>query len=248
MLLILYVAFVLSFVLVLRRFNDGGLGWYIASVDETQTGLNLGVFTLGYPSLVVLTALAIATAVSFMRSGLHLSASRAAAVLVIGLVLGASAGGVYVAGRTWPYHVQVSSGGFSLIVYYNSTTLVLGKNLVMKYVAEDNSYSMTTKYYYLFGAQFSMVFYNSTGAQVVAFRAPITFDLPASNYIVSLQPGEVWSTLLVWNGTIIGVNGTRTVAKPGNYELASYAVFQDANVSLYVDLQAPEIPVTIVSP
>jgi hypothetical protein len=247
LLLVLYLAFLIAYVLILKRSNVGGTGWYIASLAKSSPGVNLGVFTLSYPSVAILVVLSIATLISALKGIIHFSAPRIAVVFIIGLVLGALMGGAYSAGEVWPYHVQVSSGGFSLTVYYSSTTLILGKNFTVKYVARDVSYKLTTPYYYFFGAQFSMVFYNSTGDQIVGFRAPITFNLSASNYIITLEPGEVWSTLLVWNGTIIGANGTRSVAKPGIYQLASYAVFQDANVSLYVELQAPNISVTVVA-
>jgi hypothetical protein len=115
----------------------------------------------------------------------------------------------------------------------------------MRYVLTDDSYKLVTPYIY-FGGQFSMVYYNSTGKQVVAFRAPITFKLTSSQYNVGLQPGERWDTLLSWDGTVIPLNGTRYLASPGEYSLASYAVLNDVNASLYVVLHPPDIGVRIV--
>jgi hypothetical protein len=144
------------------------------------------------------------------------------------------------------YSEQDSGQGFRFVVYYNSTTLTIGKNLTFKYVLTDDSYQLVTPYY-LFGGQFSMVFFNSTGGQVVAFRAPITFTLTNLTTSVELNPGEVWSSLLSFNGTIISLKGTRSIIRPGSYSLSSYAVLQDANASLYVDLHPPGISIGVVS-
>ena len=132
-----------------------------------------------------------------------------------------------------------------MVVNYNSTTLTLGNNLTLKYTLTDNSFYLTTPFYY-FGGQFSMVFYNSLGKQVVAFSAPITFARNASQYMVALQPGQTWSTKLQWDGLVIPVNASRYMAPVGDYTLASYAVLQDANASLYVELQPQTIPITLV--
>jgi len=91
-----------------------------------------------------------------------------------------------------------------------------------------------------------MVFYNSTGKQVVASNAPIAFNRLPNQYNVALQPGEVWSTSLEWDGLVTPVNGSRYMAPPGEYTLASYAVLQDANASLYVELHTPSIPITLI--
>ena len=45
---------------------------------------------------------------------------------------------------------------------------------------------------------------------------------------------------------MIPLNGSRYTVSPGRYTLASYAVLQDANVSLYVMLHTTDITVTIV--
>ncbi|MDG6982816.1 MAG: hypothetical protein JRM74_05105 [Nitrososphaerota archaeon] len=234
----------------------GALLWFSAVPDtlpafESLKGSAYGVwawgFSLGYVSIVLIAILAGLSVLGFRR-GARLTTAGAGAMLILGLVVGASFGAVSAAmvPGPWPYSVQDSQQGFTLTVYYNSTVLNLGTNLTMKYTLTDNSYSLTTPYY-LFGGQFSMVFYNSSNAQVVAFRAPVSFKPTLSTDLVQLAPGDTWTTLLGWNGTIFSANGTRRIAPTGDYNLASYVALQDANMtpSLYVVLHPSNLTVTI---
>jgi len=219
----------------------------IASLDRSTQGLFLGAFSLGFFSVFLISLLVASSALLMTKRSASLGMPGLGAAIVAGLVVGASFTLIPTTQQQPQLQsVQDSSGGFTLVVYYDSTTLTIGKNLTMRYVLSDNSYQLVTPYY-LFGGQFSMVFYDSTGKQAVAFRAPVTFKLTPSQYYVALQPGESWSTLLSWNGTIIPANGTRYLASPGEYSLASYAVLDDVNASLYVVLHPPDIHVVVAS-
>jgi hypothetical protein len=245
-LLVVYAAALASYAILLRLHFGVALP-LVASVGPSGEGVFLGAFSVGYLSLAVLTLLSAASLVAWREGASGLSWQAAGAGVALGLVVGGSLTLIPLQRPSprWLNSVQDSRDGFTLVVNYNSTTLVLGRNLTFQYVLTDDSYQLTTPYY-LFGGQFSMVFYNSTGGQVVAFRAPITFNRAATQYTVQLIPGERWTTLLSWDGTVIPLNGSRYMVSPGRYTLASYAVLQDANVSLYVMLHAPDIPVTIV--
>lgn len=218
----------------------------VASLGMSAQGLFLGAFSLGFLSLFLISLL---TAISILlkwKRGASIGTPGLGAAIAVGLLMGASFTLIPIT-RQQPQlsSVQDSSGGFTLVVYYNSTTLTIGRNLTMKYVLTDDSYQLVTPYQF-FGGQFSMVFYNSTGKQVVAFRAPVAFKLATNQYNVALQPGESWNTLLSWNGTVIPLNGTRYIASPGEYSLASYAVLNDVNASLYVVLHPPNISIKVV--
>jgi hypothetical protein len=218
----------------------------VASLGSTSYGISIGGISIGYLTIALLLSLAAASVWAWSR-GSTLSMAGVSAAVFVGLLLAA----VFTAVSTvssppaWKYSVQDSLQGFTLEVYYNTTILYLGQNLTLKYVLADNSYSLTTPYN-LFGGQFSMVFYNSTGGQVVAFRSPITFEVSGSQEYVQLAPGERWITSLGWNGTIFGANDTRSIALPGTYTLASYVALQDANVSLYAVLHPENISVSIL--
>ncbi|MDG6941418.1 MAG: hypothetical protein JRN34_00630 [Nitrososphaerota archaeon] len=217
----------------------------VESLKPSPYGIGVGSYSLGYVSVFVLgisTLLAV-----WGRKGRGIvSTPGAIAVFLLGTLLASSFSAVSfsIAPSKWVYSVQDSAQGFTLIVSYNSTVVTQGTNLTIHYALTDNSYTLSTPYY-LFGGQFSMVFYNSTGKQVVAFRAPITFTRNASQYTVQLQPGEVWSTNLEWDGLIVPTNASSYMAPPGAYTLSSYAVLQDANASLYVVLNPHNIPITV---
>lgn len=233
-------------VLIWRSAVPDSLG-AIESLEASQYGLWTGAFSLGFVSIAAIVVLAALSAAE-ARKG-KMTPAGVGATLLVGLVVGASFAAVSlsVPPRTSLHSVQDSQQGFTLTVYYNSTTLDLGTNLTMRYTLTDNSYTVTTPYY-MFGGQFSMVFYDSSNTQVVAFRAPVSFRPSASTDLVQLAPGERWTTFLGWNGTIFSANGTRSVVVPGTYMLGSYVALQDANVTpnLYVVLHPPDIPVTVV--
>lgn len=219
----------------------------VESLRPSPYGFGVGAYYLGYVSLLVIVTLALLSV--WQRKGkAWFSVTGAAAILALGIVLGSSfaVASVSVPSQSPLQSVQDSEHGFTLNVYYNSTTVTLGRNLTMRYTLTDDSYTLSTPYY-LFGGQFSMVFYDSAGNQTVAFRAPITFSRQANQYTVLLQPGETWSTLLQWDGLIIPLNGSSYMAAPGAYSLQSYAVLQDANASLYVVLHPTSIPISVVS-
>ena len=219
----------------------------VESLKPSAYGLGVGSYSIGYLSIFVLVVSALLAA-RWRRRKTFVSKTGAVVVLLLGMLLASS---FSVVSFSLPsskslYSVQDSGQGFTLTVSYNSTVVTLGTNLTFRYVLTDNSYTLSTPYY-LFGGQFSMVVYNSAGKQAVAFRAPITFVRQPSQYSVQLQPGETWSTSLVWDGLIVPTNASSYMAPPGAYTLSSYAVLQDANVSLYVVLNPPNIPITVVS-
>lgn len=218
----------------------------VESLRPSPYGFGVGAYHLGYASVLVIITLAVLSIWQRKRRA-WISGTGAAAILVLGVVLGSSfaVASLSVPSQNPLQSVQDSEQGFTLVVTYNSTTVTLGKNLTMRYTLTDDSYTLATPYY-LFGGQFSMVFYDSAGNQTVAFRAPITFSRQANQYTVLLKPGETWSTLLQWDGRIIPVNGSSYMASPGSYSLESYAVLQDANASLYVVLHPASIPVSVV--
>jgi hypothetical protein len=244
--LIVFAASLALYVALIKLHSAAAIS-LIASTGPSGEGFSVGYFSVGYVSITILALLSAASLVMWRRGVNAPSLQAAGAAVAVGLLVG-GAMALIPAQRDeqlWLNSVQDSGGGFTLKVNYNSTTLVLGRNLTFQYVVTDDSYELTTPYY-LFGGQFSMVFYNSTGGQVVAFRAPLTFNRAASQLLVELTPGERWTTMLSWDGTVIPLNGSRYTVSPGKYTLASFAVLQDANVSLYVMLHAPDIPVTIV--
>ncbi|MDE1854004.1 MAG: hypothetical protein KGI38_09730 [Thaumarchaeota archaeon] len=240
------LALLLYATLILFAVVPDSLG-VVESLKNSPYGLELGGYSIGYLSILVMVVLAFIS-IWGRKGRIWISKSGAASMVILGLILGSSFAAVStsVPPRNWLYNVQDSEQGFNLTVFYNSTTLTLGKNLTMRYTLTDDSYSLTTPYY-LFGGQFSMVFYNSTGKQVVAFRAPIAFAREADQHTVKLEPGETWSTLLDWDGLIIPLNGSSYMASPGHYNLASYAALQDANASLYVVLHPSNITVSVVT-
>jgi len=218
----------------------------VASLEKSTQGLFLGAFSLGFLSLLLILLLTAISALLKWKRSASIGAPGLGAAIAIGLVVGASLTFVPTTQqRLQLSSAQDSSGGFTLVVYYNSTILTIGRDLTMKYVLTDDSYQLVTPYQF-FGGQFSMVFYDSAGKQVVAFRAPVAFKLATNQYNVALQPGESWSTLLSWNGTVIPLNGKRFTATPGEYSLGSYAVLNDANASLYVVLHPPSISIKLV--
>lgn len=240
------VGLVVYGVLLWRSVVPDSLG-AIESLGRSQYGVWTGAFSIGYVSIAAVVVLA-ALSADGARADRKLTLAGAGAMLLVGLVVGASFAAFSLSAqpRGWLHSVQDSQQGFTLTVYYNSTTLDLGTNLTMRYTLTDNSYAVTTPYY-MFGGQFSMVFNNSNDERVVAFRAPVSFKTSASTDLVELAPGESWTTYLGWNGTVFSANGTRSVAPAGSYMLGSYVALQDANVtpSLYVVLHPPVIPVTI---
>ncbi|MDG6964652.1 MAG: hypothetical protein JRM83_06645, partial [Nitrososphaerota archaeon] len=168
----------------------------IESLSRSGYGLWTGAFSLGYVSVAAVVILVVLSAGS-ARGNRRLTLAAFGAMLLAGLVVGATFAAVSasVPPRISVYSVQDSRQGFTLAVYYNSTTLDLGNNLTIRYTLTDNSYSVTTPYY-LFGGQFSMVFNNSNDKQVVAFRAPISFKPSQSTDLVELAPG-LRATLMV---------------------------------------------------
>jgi hypothetical protein len=208
-------------------------------------GVRLGDDTLGFASVALLLVLAALTAASYKRYSSTITFQKLGVALIIGILLGGGFGLVPPSSSSvWLHSEQASGDGFTMVVYYNSTVLNIGNNLSMLYTLRDVSFQQALQYNLLFGGQFSMVFFNQTGGQTVAFRAPISFALPSAGQTVQLQPGDVWKSTLGWNGTIFR-EGTRTVASPGNYTLASYGVLEDANISLYVDLHPANLTVTL---
>jgi hypothetical protein len=247
-LLVLFIVAV-AFCLVLESvFHLASALPLIASLGASPQGVYLGSFSLGFLSIFLVLILAGLSMWMHHTGGASVSKAGAGTAIVMGLLLGSGFAMAPVPQVSNPglYSVQDSGQGFRFVVYYNSTTLTIGKNLTVKYVLTDDSYRLITPYY-LFGGQFSMVFFNSTGGQVVAFRSPITFRFTNTTTNVELSPGEVWNSLLSFNGTIISLKGTHSIIRPGIYSLSSYAVLQDANVSLYVDLHPPDISVAAVS-
>jgi hypothetical protein len=245
LLVVFLVAF--TFYLLLLHLRVEATAPLIASLGPSSEGFFFGPFSLGYLSSLTFTVLGISSLIARRRGAPTISWQGLGAGTAVGLLVGGSFTLIPAVqpSSDWLHAVKDTEGGFTLVVNYNSTTLTLGRNLTMQYVLTDDSYQLTTPYH-LFGGQFSMVYYDSTGRQVVAFRAPITFNRAATQYSVELQAGERWTTLLSWDGTIIPLNGTGYMAGAGRYTLASYAVLQDANVSLYVVLHTPDIPVNIV--
>lgn len=247
-LLILFVAAVAFYLVTESVLHFTGALPFIGSLAASSQGIYVGGISLGFLSIVVVFILVVLSVTMRVREGISVSWAGAGAAVVTGLLLGMGFTMVPTPqANPWPYSVKYSAQGFTFVVYYNSTTLIIGKNLTVKYVLTDDSYQLVTPYY-LFGGQFSMVFFNSTGGQAVAFRAPISFRITSSTVNVELAPGEMWSTILGFNGTIISENGTHSTIKPGGYTLSSYAVLQDANASLYVDLHPSDIHIDITNP
>lgn len=242
-----YAFALLLYVLLIRFVSVPDSIGIVESLKPSPYGFGFGSYSMGYVSAVLLVFLLLLSVWQRKRK-VWISSTGAASMLLIGVILGSTFAAVSasIPPREWLHSEQDSAQGFTLTVFYNSTTVTLGRNLTMRYTLTDNSYTLTTPYY-LFGGQFSMVFYNSTGGQAVAFRAPISFSMSANQYMVQLQPGETWSTLLEWDGLIVPVNGSSYMAPPGSYTLDSYAVLQDANVSLYVVLNPPSIPISVVN-
>ena len=245
-LLVLFIVAVAFYLVLESVLHLGSALPLIASLGASPQGVYLDSFSLGFLSIFLILILAGLSV--WMRHTGEVSVSKASAgtAIVMGLLLGSGFAMAPVPRVNNPglYSVQASGQGFRFVVYYNSTTLTIGKNLTVKYVLTDDSYQLVTPYY-LFGGQFSMVFSNSTGGQVVAFRSPITFRFTNTTTSVELNRGEVWNSLLSFNGTIVSLKGIRTLIRPGSYSLSSYAVLQDANVSLYVDLHPPDIPIVV---
>jgi hypothetical protein len=247
-LLVLFIVAVAFYLVLESVFHLGSALPLIASIGASPQGVYIGSVSLGFLSISLILILAGLSVWMHHKGGVSVSKAGAGTAIVMGLLLGSGFAMAPVPQVSNPglYSVQTSGQGFSFVVYYNSTTLTVGKNLTVKYVLTDDSYQLITPYY-LFGGQFSMVFLNSTGGQVVAFRAPITFRLTNLTTSVELNPGEVWNSILSFNGTIVSLKGTRSIIRPGSYSLSSYAVLQDANVSLYVDLHPSDISVAVVS-
>lgn len=225
---------------------DDNLGLLI-SFKPTVFGVYVGGISFGYLSIGILLALGVATIASRHAYGLHFSMTKVSVVLVLGLLLGTAVAETQTAKLqpVWLNHVSDSSGGFTLNVYYNSTTFTNGNNVTFEYILKNDAYT-TTLYYIYFGGQFSMVFYNSTGQQVTAFKVPISFLLAQGQDSIAFASGQTWTTLLSWDGSV-SKNGTSSFAPAGNYTLASYAVLQDANASLYVVLHTPDLHINLVT-
>ena len=244
--LLIFVIVSVAFYAVLDKLanlNDD-LGILI-SFNRNSFGYYLGAISIGYLSIGLVIILVALTIASHRRNHFRMSNSKAFVVVVLALILGgalaASQAGAI--SPSFPNHISDSSGGFTLNAYYGPTSFSAGKNISIQYILKNDAYT-NTLYYLYFGGQFSMVFHNLLGQQVSAFKVPISFKLNPGQTSIEFVPGETWTTILSWNGSI---NNTSTLAPTGNYTLASYAVLQDANVSLYVVLQTPNITVSFIN-
>ena len=222
-------------------YDDLGL---LISFKQTSFGIYVAGISIGYLTIALL-AILVPTLIASRRA-LHfrMSRTKSFAVVVFALVCGAA----FAASQTsilqpYPNHISDTSGDFTLNVYYGDTSFRAGSNISLEYQLNNNHYT-TTVYYLNFGGQFSMVFYNSLGQQINAFKVPISFVLSKGQTNVAFIPGQTWSTILSWNGSI---NNTSTLAPTGSYTLASYAVLQDANASLYVLLQTSNLSISFVN-
>ncbi len=241
--LFLLLAYVVSLLVYLAVLAYGRLPSpisLVASVGPSPYGVPLGPVSLGYLSIVLVVLLGLASWPKERRDRHAPSMSVVASAALVGLLLGS----VLSIASTAPAvaTIQDSGQGFTFAVNYGPTTVPLGQNFTAQYVLTDNSYSLTTPSFF-FGGQFSMVFNNTAGEQVVAFRSHINFSTPNGPQYVQLRPGEVWKTTLRWNGTVFSTNGTSHVVPSGSYTLISYAVIQDGNASLYVLLHPSDISV-----
>ncbi len=240
-LLLAYVVSLLVYLAVLAHSRLPSPISLVASLGPSPYGVSLGPVSLGYLSIVLVALLGVASWPRKLRDRHLPSRSVAASAVLVGMLIGS----VFSIASSVPvvHTAQDSEQGFTLAVDYGATTVSLGQNFTAQYVLTDNSYSLTTPSYF-FGGQFSMVFNNSAGKQVVAFRSHIDFSTPNGPQYVQLQPGEVWRATLGWNGTVYPSNGTSYAVPPGSYKLISYAVIQDGNASLYVFLHPSDISVT----
>jgi hypothetical protein len=224
----------------LANLNDN-LGILI-SFNRNPFGFYFGAISIGYLTIGLVVIL-VSVMISSHRTNLfRLSKVKGFVVIVLALILGGALAASQ-AGEispSFPNHISDSGGGFTLNVYYGTTSFSMGKNISIQYILKNDAYT-NTLYYLYFGGQFSMVFHNSLGQQVSAYKVPISFKLNPGQTSIEFVPGETWTTILSWNGSI---NNTSTLAPTGNYTLASYAVLQDANVSLYIVLQTPNITVS----
>jgi hypothetical protein len=217
------------------------------SFRPSPYGIFLGAISIGYLTIALLGVLLVG--LLFRQRSYHKKISKSAVIAFV--VLAVISCSIISVTQTAPlppqtkYHVSASSGGFTMGVYYNSTELIVGKNLTFDYYLIDNSYS-STLYYQYYGGEFDMVFSNSSGATVQALHAPISFLLGAGQQYVEFHPGETWNAPLAWDG-VISANGTSRDAPPGNYILSSYAVLQDGNTSLYVDIQTANVAINLTN-
>jgi hypothetical protein len=242
-----YLAAVVGIYTVLDKVAhlDDGAGLLI-SFRPSPYGVHLGVVSIGY--LTIALAAIFVVGLLFRSRAYHTRVSRAGIMTFV--VLALITGGIVGATQTAPlappskYHASASADGFTMGVYYNATTVTVGKNLTFDYYLIDNSYS-STLYYQYYGGEFSMVISNSSGT-VEAMHAPISFSLSTGQDYVEFSPGETWSALLSWNGVVTD-NGTSRDALPGSYTLSSYAVLQDGNVSLYADMQTANVAINVTN-
>jgi hypothetical protein len=216
-----------------------GLG-LLVSFNKSQFGLYLDGVSIGYLTIALVVVLLVIVISNNRKSPIRLTSKGVSAVVVLALVCGAA----FAVSQTqtpspWPNHISNTSGDFTLNIYYGPTYFRAGNNISLEYVLTNNAYT-TTVYYLDFGGQFSMVFYNSHGQIVKAYKAPISFQLSQGQDYIAFVPGQTWTKLLSWNGDI---NNTSGFAPSGNYTLASYAVLQDANASLYVVLNTKNLTI-----
>ena len=238
-LLILVLVSVVFYGVLDRVANLGdGLG-FLVSFSRTPFGLDIGAVSIGYLTIALLLIL-VAIILANRRLPIHMSKSGVATMIVLSLILGGAFAAFQVpVGHQWPNKISDSGEGFTLNVEYGPISFRAGDNITLNYVLDNDNYS-STDYYLNFGGQFSMVFYDSAGHIIKAFKVPISFQLSQGQNNIAFVPGQSWTTILSWGGNI---NDTSTLAPTGNYTLASYAVLQDANQNLYVDLNTRNLTI-----
>jgi hypothetical protein len=246
-LLLLLIATLIAYGMLVRFAGLGDNLPYFLSFSPSTAGLWIIGLSLGYVSAGLIFAL---VAVIIWRRWVYhtrLSRIKLVAFFLTGLLVGV---GIAAAAEP-PYLHQISASDpdrlFTLTVHYDSAKIVIGKNLTMEYVLNDNSFSETLNSTF-FGGLFDMVFVNQAGQYVKNYSRTISFNVAFPGQNVTFAPGETWTTFLNWDGVVL-VNG-RSEAVSANYTLMSYAVLQDAAVTpnLYVVVQLPNITITVVHP
>jgi hypothetical protein len=216
-----------------------GLG-LLVSFSRTAFGIYIGGISIGYLTISLLVIFGLLAALSARTFDLRISKTAVLTAFLLALICGTLLSATQIStAQSFPNHLSTTNDGFTLSVDYGPTSFSAGNTISMNYQLNNDNYSMTS-YYLNFGGQFSMVFYNSTGQQIKAFKVPISFQMNPGQTNIAFVPGQKWITVLSWNGEI---NSTGSLAPTGNYTLASYAVLQDANASMYVLLNTQNLTV-----
>jgi len=88
----------------------------IASIASSGSGLFLGLFSLGYPSLILLVALGVGAVILWNRRRASVTGFSFGAAVIVGLLLGASFTLIPPPPPYWLHTAEDSSGGFTLTV------------------------------------------------------------------------------------------------------------------------------------